>query len=220
MSSMYETIRELPLFKGIGDDQLSQMLEKTSMEFLKFEEGDIIAKEKDSVKAIDFILGGRVRLIYKLKNYSISIEEIIEKGSMIGAGNLYGMETHYTATAQAMGKVSLMRLAKSQYMNILLSDRIYILNFVNYLSASAQRGKKLILNQKPHSIRQCLNTLISSIVSKNAETVMITGEDRDIAEYCGVSIPDFSEWKTNELAHNKIMINQRGIIMKSPHLQR
>ena len=74
MQSMYETIMELPLFKGIGEDQLSVMLEKTSVEFLKFEEGEIISKADESVQYINFILNGRVRQTYQFDYYSIAVD--------------------------------------------------------------------------------------------------------------------------------------------------
>ena len=220
MPSMYETIMELPLFKGIGEEQLSQMLEKTSVEFLKYDDGETIAQSEDPVVSINFILGGRVRQTYQLENFPLAVDEILGKGSLLGALHLYGMETTYTATSIALGKVSLMKIGKAQYMNILLSDRIYMLNFLNYLSAAAQKSAELIRNTKEMSINRILETLAFSIVSRSAETVMVAGEDKDIASYCGVSNKQFEEWKTSQLAHNKIMVNNRGIFLKSPHLLR
>ena len=220
MQSMYETIMELPLFKGIGEDQLSVMLEKTSVEFLKFEEGEIISKADESVQYINFILNGRVRQTYQLDYYSIAVDEILGKGSVIGALHLFGMDTNYTGTSVALSKVSIMRIGKSQYMNILQSDKIYMLNFVNYLSAAAQKAPALLRKVKEFSITRTMEIFAFSIVSRAAETVMVAGDDRDIASFCGVTEEAFEEWKTTELAHNRIIANNRGIILKSPHLLR
>lgn len=220
MASMYETIMELPLFKGIGEEQLSLMLEKTSVEFLKFEEGDIIAEAKEKVKAIDFILGGRVRQTYKLDNYALGIDEILGKGAVIGALHIFGMETTYTSDSLALNRVSLMRITKKDYMNIIKSDKIYLLNFVNYLSAASQKTSSIMRQVKGPSIRRSLEILAFTFVSRRAETVMVAGEDEEIAKYCGVTLPEFQEWKLSELSHNRIISNPRGIILKSPHLLR
>lgn len=219
MPSMYDTILELPLFKGIGEEQLSLMLEKTPMEFLKFEDGDVISKENDKVDSIDFILSGRVRQSYQLDNFPITIDEILIKGSLIGALHLFGMVTHNPSSAIALGKVSVMRMGKTQYMNLLQSHKIYILNFVNYLSAGAQKSQELFIKSPNPSIMRTLKSLAYSIVSRRAETVIVAGTDEAIAQYCGVTSKDFLEWKNAELSHNRIMANQRGIILKSPHLQ-
>lgn len=220
MPSMYETIMELPLFKGIGEEQLSLMLEKTSVEFLKFEDGDVISQADEIVSGVNFILVGRVRRTYMLDNFSLGIDEILGKGAVIGALHLYGLDTKYTATSTALGRVSIMRISKADYMNILLSDRIYMLNFVNYLSAAAQRPRILHQNVKAASIWRSLNTMAFTFASGAAETVMVAGDDAEIAKYCGVSINDFEDWKTAELSRNRIMVNQRGIFLKSLHLMR
>lgn len=220
MASMYETIMELPLFKGIGEEQLSLLLEKTSVEFLKFEEGTTIAEPEETVRSVDFILNGRVRQTYKLVNYAIEIDEILSRGAVIGALHLFGMETNYTSYCVATSRVSIMRISKADYMNILLSDKIYLLNFVNYLSAASQKTPSFMRNVNLPSIGRSLKTLAFTFTSRRAETVMIAGEDSILAQYCGVSVDEFQEWKSTELSHNRIISIQRGIILKSPHLLR
>lgn len=220
MLSMYETIMELPLFKGIGEEQVSFMLEKTRVEFLKFEDGESIFETGENVTHINFILSGRVKQTYRLSNFLLEIDEILGKGSVLGALHLYGMVTKYPCSSIALGKVSVMRIRKAAYMNILQSDPIYLLNFVNYLSAAAQKSQIFLMKSKNSSVTRTLETLAFSIVSKSAETVMVAGKDEEIAKYCGVSEEDFNQWKTYELAHNRIIVNQRGIFLKSPHLLR
>lgn len=182
---------ELPLFKGIGEEQLSQLLEKTSVEFLKFKDGEKIADAKEQVNAVDFIIKGKVRNVYKMVNFPIEIHEIIGKGGVLGAMHLYGIDTKYCSTATAVGEVSLLRIEKSQYMNILMSDRIYILNFVNYLSAAAQKPEKLILEQAMPSIERSLNNLADLVSSRRADYVKIIGSEEALAKYCGVSVEEF-----------------------------
>ena len=198
MALMYDTIMELPLFKGIGEEQLSLMLEKTSVEFLKFKDGEIIADPSTQVKGVDFIIAGKVKNVYKMENFPIEIEEILGKGNMIGALHLYGLDTHHVSQSIAIGEVSLMRVEKSQYMNILLSDRIYILNFVNYLSAAAQKPEKIMLNQGNASIKRTLDNLAYSLVSRRAESVNVKGNDQALAAYCGVSVEEIQAYRKNK----------------------
>ena len=199
---------------------MSQMLEKTSVEFLKFEDGETIVNPEEKVKSVDFILNGRIRQTYKLQNFDLCIDEILGKGAVIGALNLYGLETTYNAVSMALGRVSIMRISKNDYMNILLSDKIYILNFVNYLSAAAQKVPLFMQKVKNPSIVRSLNILAYTFASKTAETVMVAGDDKVLAQYCGVTEKEFEDWKISELSHNRIIANQRGIFLKSPHLLR
>ena len=207
MASMYDTIMELPLFKGIGEAQLSLMLEKTSMEFLKFQAGETIVSAGEPVKSIDFILKGRVRKVYTLEKFPIEILETSGEGGMIGAMNLYGMETFHPATIISEELTSLLRLNKNQYMNVLQSDGIYLLNFVNYLSACAQKGPSLLLDSEASSIINNLRIMAFSIVERRTKFVKINASDRALADYCGVTEEEFLNWKAKE--------NFQGIIYRA-----
>lgn len=219
MSSMYETIMELPLFKGIGKELLSQMLEKTRIEFLKFQPGDILYEGHNKVTGIDFILSGEVKMSYTLNNFKISIEEILGKDRMIGAVNLFGMETKNKAKATAQSEVSVLRIEKAEYIKILQSDHIFILNFVNYLSASAQKGPEQILNIPNPSLMSILETMAFAVVTRAAEYVLLAGEDEEIARFCRVSVREYLDWKEKEEKENNIILDPRGIILRNPRLK-
>lgn len=218
MTSMYETIMQLPLFKGIGEDQLSQILEKTSLEFLKYEEGEKIFEPGQQVTTIDFIITGRVEQKYSLREYPLSVIETLGAGNVMGVLNLYGMETHYISTSRAIGRVNVMRMEKSQYMNILSSDRIFIMNFANYLSAAAQKIPTMVLDSGVHSVWRELTSLVTPFVSRHSETIKIEGTDEAIALYCGVSMEEFQKWKINETNDKRIKGETTGIILKGPGL--
>lgn len=213
MASMYDTIMDLPLFKGIGEEQLSQMLEKTKIEFLKFEDGDILALPHQQVKSIDFILSGKARNSYTMENFPIEIREILSHGNMIAPIRLFGLDTVYASKCEAIGNVSVLRVEKSQYMKILMTDKIYILNFVNYLSAAAQKCQKLMLAHPLPSIERTLSTLAYSVGSRQAEKIMIAGSDEALAAYCGVPLNDFVLWKASALENNKISLDREGICL-------
>lgn len=220
MPSMYERIRELPLFHGIGDEQLSLLLEKTSMDFIRIDSGEMIHKKGDPVTAIDFILSGQIRRIHSLQYYPVKVIEYLGPGSMLGALNLYGMDTVFSADIEATEKVSIMRVIKSQYMDILMSDRIYLLNFVNYLAANAQKGIRLVVNRKPDGILEKLDDLANALVSRKSHTVEIMANDDVLAKFCSVSTSEFKEWKSYMLDQHYISQTENGLILKSPYLIR
>lgn len=215
---MYETIMELPLFKGIATDQLSALLEKTSVDFVNFADGETLTKAHQKVEALDFILSGKVLQRAGLDNFDIKVEAILGPGSVIGVLNLFGLDTTYIVDSRALGKTSLMRIGKTDYMNILRSDSIYILNFVNYLSAGAQKGSHIIRKSKGDAIGRSLEILAYSVVSRLSETIKVCGEDSEIARYCGCNVRQLEEWKEREEASGKIRLRPGEIILKHPEL--
>lgn len=214
MATMFETIMELPLFKGIGADLLSQMLEKTSIEFLKFRESEKISHAHQRVKALDFILSGEVKRIYEIPNYGISLEEIMGPGTVIGALHLFGMVNTYRADTLAHSDVSIMRLEKSQYMNILQSDKIYILNFVNFLSAAAQKSQFFLQETDTQGITRTLNMLDVTLAHRMATKVKLAGTDLNISRFCGVTLQEFQKWKLQAQEKGELITESDGLILR------
>ena len=211
---MYETIMELPLFKGIGAEQLSIMLEKTKIVFLNFDHDETIIEKNTPVKHVDFILSGNVNQCYRLENFDISIRESLGKYAVIGALNLFGLETVYPADCIAQCKTSILRISKEQYVNILMSDKIYLYNYLNFLSAAVQRPKKRINNTYGISILERITDLAYTFASPMAETIEILSTEMELARYCGISINDFKSWKGSLVLPKQIEFKENGIIIK------
>ena len=215
MSSMYDKIMDLPLFKGIGEEMLSQMLEKTSVEFLKFTDNDLIHKNGEEVGGLDFVLNGHLSISHKIKDFEINVEEKVGEGEVIGACNLFGLYNNYTADIIAEGLVNIMRIYKNDYISILMSDKIYMLNYVNYICASTQKKTNLLQSFNPESITSVLTTLANSLTGGGKRTLILEGSDFEIARYCGISINELKEWEAKELSNERILLTEKGLLLKN-----
>ena len=202
---------ELPLFKGIGEELLSQMLEKTIVDFQNFEKGIEINRWDQNVKTVDFIISGEASQSYRLVGSPIKVEEILGKGAIIGARHLFGIDTTYSGDVYAQTDLSLMRINKSQYMDILQRDRIYMLNFVNYISAALQRCPSYLMTNHDLPITRTLMMLALSTTSRLARKIVIKGKKRDLAEYCGVSFREFTQWCGMINGSKGIKITDEGV---------
>lgn len=214
MPSMYETIRELPLFKGIGDEHLSSLLEKTSLDFIKLEPGDYLWHKDDPVKSLGFILNGIVSQVYKLKNFDLSIEERLGKGSVIGAQHLFGLIIRHPSSALAVSSASVMTVDKEQYMKILSSDQIYLLNYLNYLSASTQRRGKSYIDIKPYTIANCLKIIGFNLSTTLASEIRFNGSDSEFAKLLNIPVETFREWKNREASLQGFSFEDNSLILK------
>ena len=212
MNSMYETIMELPLFKGIGVDQVSLMLEKTSFDFLNFDKDDILIRPSDKMAYIDFILKGEVAISHCIDKIGICVKEIAGVGRALGAIRLFGLNTQFSCEAKAISQVSVLRISKEQYFNLLLTDRIYILNLLNYLSAASQKPLDFISSIKDNSIFSRLSTLVSIFSSAKSSQMELLASDSALADFCGVELREFSEWKKNVANAGIIRITDNGLI--------
>lgn len=139
MTTMYETIMDLPLLKGISAEQVSAFLEKTHVQFLNYKKGDRILRRGDLCSHIKFVISGEVRLSHSNLAGNMIVSETMESGSVIQPEYLFGMKNEYSADATALGQVAIMQFSKEQYFRLLQTDMIYMLNLLNYLSLHSQR---------------------------------------------------------------------------------
>ncbi len=212
---MYEMLMDLPLFKGVGKDQISYFLEKTNIDFLNYSDSATVVDCGDPVKMIKFVISGRVRIIHPLNSASISVEEIAGFGRVLGAERLFGITTGYPYRVEALGKTSVMEFSKEQYVNLLHSDRIYILNFFNYLSLRAQRPVEAMMHYSHDDIRSRLCVLISMLTDPGSAGLAINATDEALAGYCGKTREEVSSWKGAAQEAGLITVSEGCIRIRS-----
>ncbi len=219
---MYEMIMDLPLFKGVSKDQVSLFLEKTNIDFENFEAGRLLAEMGQPVRMVRFVISGDISLIHPLEGVDVVLEERSGFGKVLGADRLFGLDTGYPYEAVAKTRTSIMQFSKEQYVNLLHSDRIYMLNFFNYLSSRAQRPVDAAMYYCHGDIHSRMCLLVSTMTEPAADEIVIRGSASALADYCGVSTENIEKWKerlqANELAKcepEKIRINSRRDFLES-----
>lgn len=195
MATMYETIMDLPLFKGVSKEQVSLFLEKTNIGFRNYEPHEQILRAGDEVRMVKFVISGVVKVIHPVGEYLLSVEEECGCGSALGAERLFGISTGYSYDVRSMGKVSILEFSKEQYINLLLSDRIYLFNFLNYVSLRAQRPVESLMEYASGDIRSRFSILISVLTHPSSKNISIMADDGALARYCSVSEDELREWK-------------------------
>nr|QJR98289.1 hypothetical protein Muribac2_130 [uncultured Muribaculaceae bacterium] len=197
MATMYEMIMDLPLFKGVGKDHVSSFLEKTNISFQNYKGGDVLTEPGDPVSMVKFLISGEVSLIHPLEESPITIEERSGFGKVLGADRLFGIHTFYPYKTVSIGRSSIMEFSKEQYVNLLHSDRIYMLNFFNYLSLRAQRSVDSSSRYCQGTIHQMMARLVCVMTEPGARGVVINGTDDALAGYCSSTPDEIRKWKNS-----------------------
>ncbi len=194
MTTMYEKIMDLPLFKGVGKDHVSSFLEKTNVNFLNYESGELVVTKGDDVRMLKFVISGEVRINHRLDGFDIVVEEICGRGRVLGADRLYGMSKIYSCDVYAIGRVSIMEFSKEQYVRLLNMDSIYLLSFFNFLSRRAQRPVETLERYAAADISARMSLLVGIFTDPDSSDVVISGSACDVRRYCGVNEEEFSRW--------------------------
>ena len=137
MDNFFDILADLTLFKGISQAAITHMVGKYPLNFRKFADGETIVAAGEQCRSLIFVLSGRVRVTSVDRHFEI--RHTLPPHSVLMAEYLFGRNTSYPATACAIGPVSIMEISKTDYFQLLHSDSVFILNYLNHLSCKAQK---------------------------------------------------------------------------------
>jgi len=165
METMYETLLQMPLFQGLGEDEITKIIGKVKLHFQKYKAGSVIFRSGDSCNNLTFLLKGELMLESTDTDNNFVLKEFEEAPDLVELFSLFGLYTNYFSTYTAETDVDLISIDKSFVLMELDKYEIFRLNFRNILSNRAQQ-----LHEKLwQSNYSCLETKIVDFLLARCE---------------------------------------------------
>ena len=186
MATMFEQLMELPLFRGISHAQISDIVGQTKLHFLKYPAGETIIRAGEECKHLTFIIGGKVRSTIVNANGRFSVCQTLAAPNVIAPDFLFGRYTQFPGTITAIDDVSILKITKQDYTRILTSDSVFMFNYLNTLSANAQKALEGILSLTTGDIDERIAFWISALTQPGSTDIVLTCRKRDLCSLFGV----------------------------------
>lgn len=173
MATMYEMIMDFPLFKGISRDHVSMLLERNHVVFESYEPCDTIYKVGETCRQIAFLVQGNVEVSRVSSDAETKISYTLSPGAVIGADSLFGWDTSFASEVKALTKTSILTFTKEEYLRVLSSDDIYLINALNYLSRGLQWARMAAIDFNGNSISDMLCRLVLSLTDRQSRDIKV-----------------------------------------------
>lgn len=173
MENIVEKIIDLPLFKGINKNRLIEIAGSTKLSFEKIEEGGIIFSEGEIAECLNFILSGKVELSISAFEKQLTIKQYVEYPDVLAADSIVGKYGRYAYNASAYNNVSLLRIEKYDFLNLLAKDNIFMVNYLNMLASGLQNCQDLISTMKSVTLNEKLKILLITMTRRNNQKVIL-----------------------------------------------
>ncbi|MDO4320349.1 MAG: Crp/Fnr family transcriptional regulator [Bacteroidales bacterium] len=183
---MFEILMGLPLFKGVSRARMAETAGKSKFHFLKYLPGETIFRAGDSCVDIAFVISGSVRVKIVNPDGRFAVGQTIKAPDVIAPEFLYGKITQYPGTVTAVDTTGLLRISKADYMQILNSDNIFLLNYLNLLSMNAQKAVEGILAVSTGNLPERIAFWISALTQARSRDICLECRSRDLASLFGV----------------------------------
>lgn len=189
MESIYNMLMSLPMFQGIGRRRLSELVGKTHFHFLKYGDGETILEAGERCSHIRFVVSGSARIETAFSSRQVVVGQTLTAPAVIGPEYLYGLDTYYPFAVKAVGQCGVMQLTKEEYLKVLTTDHIFIINLLNILSRNSQKVTSNLLNLKTDSVSERIAYIIVALTNTVATDITLTFKQKDLCSIIGCQRP-------------------------------
>ncbi len=191
MASMFELLMELPLFRGVSHQRLSKTVGESKFHFLKFPAGETIIRSGEACTHLTFVISGSVRTTIVNANGRFAVSQTLKAPAVIAPDFLFGRFTTYPCTVEALETTGILQIDKQDYLNILYSDPVFMFNYLNTLSANAQKAMQGVLSLTTGEIDERIAFWIAALSQPGGTDIVLTCRTRDLCSLFGVQRATF-----------------------------
>lgn len=192
MSSMYELLMELPVFQGIGREELTHILEVIPFDFHTFSYGQTISRGGEECQGAVFLLSGKLSLQTPIFNNRVLITQVFEAPHTFSLHHLFGADilAHSTMVSGAE-RTGIMLLRKTDFLRVLRENEIALINALNMLCTRAQKQHKAIDFSGETDPVLRLASWILAFTERAAKEVIFEAREEDWSDMLQLDKPSF-----------------------------
>jgi CRP-like cAMP-binding protein len=185
-NKMFETLAQLPLLRGASLASLNEVCGQMKILFSKAPAGANIRNAAEQCNSLIFILSGSVELFRQETNFSI--KQTLCAPQVIAPEYLFGLSTSFPCSVTAISEVSFMEISKEDYRRMLTMDPVFLFNYLNMVSARAQRARNglLAVTAGANAIERITNW-IDTVTYPGASNISIACIEREPHQLFGIS---------------------------------
>ena len=211
--SMFETLLELPLFQGLGKDDLTQIIETVKFNFTTFEQNQIIARQDEVCNHLLFLLKGNLTVTTKSDDHQFTLTERIQAPGVLQAEALYGIYPRFTHTYTAQSDTCILSVEKQAVNHIFMSYEVFRINIMNLLSTQIFKNQRLLWRSPAERLE---NKIVDFIITKviypaGEKTLYIKMED--LAKHLNVTRINVSKALNQMQKNGDILLKRKAIII-------
>ena len=220
-ASVVEAILGLPMFQGITNEQLQELLEKFPFHFLKYSDDEPVIAAGDTCTHLKFVISGAVRVTARSSKLKVSIAHSLTAPDVVLPEHLFGMDTTYSCDVRAQGGCGIMQIAKAHYFDMLQLNQVLLLNALNRLSFGAQSQRAMLRTLTSCNTLQRLAMLVAATTRRNSQQIVIEAKLQDLCALTGATRHQIAQ-AVNQLedegiveknGENSLLVNDRRALL-------
>ena len=179
--TMYHMLMRLPLFQGMGKDDLFEILEQTTFHFRRIDNGKIAFQQGEICDELTFLMNGTLAAETKASHANLTFTEEFYSYMAVEPQSLFGRKPCYKSTYTAQGEVSLLSIDKREVYHLLGRYEIFRINMLNMLCSKIERQHEQLWALAPHDLEGRLAQFVRSLCTSPIGTKVLRIKMEDLA---------------------------------------
>lgn len=207
MGNVTERLMRLPIFHGVGREDIFSFLEKIPVDFVRYAPGEVIARPEDTVECVMCVIGGCVSLTRMLGSCGdngghITLRSEWNDVGVLGLDHLFGMSRCFEMEIRAVDNVSIIKFERDDYLSLIAGNRIYALNLLNYLSHRSQRSSEHFSGYPDVSPATMLARMVDIHTEKNSNRIEVKFQKSDMSRFLNMTVPQLEARLESEIGEH------------------
>lgn len=188
----YTRLSGSPLFKGVCDTDIEEILSSVNYRIRKFKAGTLISQSGESVDSLMIVISGAVKgEMVDDAGRVIKIEDIPAPGALATAF-IFGSRNRFPVNVIALSDGEILSVEKPELLKLLMRNDILLLNFLNIISNRSQFLSEKIKFLNFKTIKGKLAHFIINKAGNNKESIVLDMTQNELADFFGVARPSVS----------------------------
>ncbi|WP_240048157.1 Crp/Fnr family transcriptional regulator [Prevotella brunnea] len=218
MLQIYDKLLELPLFLGIGMDDLTHIVEATKFEFIKLRAGKTVVSENQPCEQLYFLMDGILNMETRADDNSYTMTEEMKAPAVLQPERLFGLRRHYSKSFRTKTTCGLLSIEKSELLKLLDEHFIFRLNYYNLLCTRTQRAGGMPWRRTGEQPRDKFTRFVSDRSDRPAGRKELCITMQQLANAINESRLNTSRMLHDLHAHDLIRLYRSKVII--PHLEK
>jgi CRP-like cAMP-binding protein len=185
----YNQLTGAPLFKGMSGEAIESVLNSTPFRVRNFKNGSLIAQNGEPVSALMIIVNGTAKgEMVDETGRVIKIEDVPAPGAL-AAAFVFGSRNRFPVNVVAISDVEILSFEKPDFLKLLKSNEIILVNYLNMISNRSQFLSEKIKFLNFKTIRGKLAHFIIEKADRDKTSISLDMTQADLADFFGVARP-------------------------------
>lgn len=200
-----------PLFRGMSKEEHDAFLERNNNEIVKFEKGETVVRQGDTIRSLYLLVEGVVRTQMITREGNILEIDLLEAVMPLASAFIYASNNKFPVDVICMEPCTFLKISKSAWLEEMVHNEKLLMNFLTLNSNMTVFLSQKIQMISLKSLRHKLSVFLLEKTTPEKNYFILKRSRTQLAEYFGVQRPSLAR-TIKELEDEKVITTSGRVV--------